>query len=143
MVATSRGDLSGRYDGVSFSGRMSTATSLVAGEASGTNPVGIGGASWEGLAEAASLRSYTRRQGTARISIADLSNPMVDVDVRIDGRSIGSSAWNDIPLDRGNYGAGSVGRDYLRGKFHGPNHEETYGVFDTGTWIGAFGAKRE
>lgn len=142
-VSTSRGDFSGRYDGVSFNGRMSTVASLTAGEASGTNPVGIGSASWEGIAEAASLRSYTRRQGTASIFITDLSNPMVDVDVRIDGRSIGSSAWNNIPLERGDYGTGIVGRDYLRGKFHGPAHEETYGVFDTGTWAGAFGAKRE
>ena len=136
------GNLSGRYDGVAFSGTMSGATSLALGETSGTNPGGIGSATWDGVAEAVSLRSYGRQQGTARIEIADLANPRASVDVRLSGRSIGSSAWDNMPLSGGEYGAGSVGRDFLEGKFHGPNQEETYGVFDTGTWVGAFGAKR-
>ena len=38
---------------------------------------------------------------------------------------------------------GSAGRDYPEGNFHGQDHEETYGVFDTGAYIGAFGAKRD
>lgn len=46
-----------------------------------------------------------------------------------------------MPLHRGGYGAGSVGRDYLEGKFHGPGHAETCGVFDTGGHVGTFGAK--
>ena len=143
VVSAFRGDLSGRYDGVSFSGAMAGATAMAFGEASGTNPTGIGSATWEGVAEAASLRSYTRQQGTASVSIADLSNPRVSVNIRLSGRSIGSAAWNGMALFRGEYGAGIVGRDFLRGKLHGPGHEETYGVFDTGTWVGAFGAKRE
>ena len=143
VISALSGNFSGRYDGVAFNGTMSSAISLALGETSGTNPSGIGSATWDGVAEAVSLRSYTRQQGTASIEIADLSNPRASVDVQLSGRSIGSSAWDNMPLSGGEYGAGSVGRDFLKGKFHGPNHEETYGVFDTGTWVGAFGAKRE
>ena len=142
-VSAFRGGFSGRFDGVAFSGSMSGATALALGETSGTNPAGAGSATWEGVAEATSLRSYTRQQGTASVSIADLANPRVSVDIRLSGRSIGSAAWDGMALFRGEYGAGSVGRDFLKGKLHGPGHEETYGVFDTGTWVGAFGAKRE
>ena len=141
-VSAANGRFSGRFDGIAFSGTLASANALALGETTGTNPAGIGAAAWEGVAEAVSLRSYTRQQGTASVSIADLSNPRVSVDVQLSGRSIGSSAWNDMPLSAGEYGAGSVGRDFLKGKFHGPDHEETYGVFDTGTWVGAFGARR-
>ena len=41
------------------------------------------------------------------------------------------------------FAAGTAGSDYLTGNFHGPDHEEAYGVFDTGAYVGAFGAKRE
>lgn len=142
VVSAANGRFSGRFDGIAFSGTMASGSALALGETTGTNPTGIGAATWEGVAEAASLRSYTRQQGTASVSIADLSNPRVSVNVQLSGRAIGSSAWNDMPLAGGEYGAGSVGRDFLKGKFHGPNHEETYGVFDTGTWVGAFGARK-
>lgn len=143
-VSTTRGDFSGRFDGTAFSGTMATVLSFAAGEATGTNPAGIGSATWEGIAEAASRRSYERRQGTAHISIPDLSRPFVDADIRIDDQSIGSWTWRDMPLINGSYG-NTFPRDddFIRGKFHGPDHEETYGVFDSGMWIGAFGAKRE
>ena len=134
------GNLSGRYDGVAFSGTMSGATSLALGETSGTNPGGIGSATWDGVAEAVSLRSYGRQQGTARIEIAALANPRASVDVRLRA-SIGSAAWETCRFPVGNTApaalAGTSGRGISR-----PNHEETYGVFDTGTWVGAFGAKR-
>ncbi len=30
-----------------------------------------------------------------------------------------------------------------QGRFHGPGHEEAWGVFDTGAFVGAFGARRQ
>ena len=49
----------------------------------------------------------------------------------------------DAPLVDGRFTSGDVDTgDYLAGDFHGPNHEEAYGVFDTGNYVGALGAKR-
>lgn len=136
------GPISVRFHGVHFSGSLRSAFAFSLGETSGTNPGGFGSARWRGIAEAVSVNSYRRHQGTATLAISDLSRPRVDVDVRIGGRSIGSPAWRGMTLRGGSYGAGSVGRDYLRGNLHGPDHSETYGVFDTGAYVGAFGAKR-
>ena len=137
------GPLSGRYRGVGFNGSVRTAAAFALGDTSGTNPVGTGRARWHGIAEAVSINSYRRHSGTTTVTIPDLSRPRVDVDVRIGGRSIGSPAWRGMHLRSGSYGAGSVGRDYLRGKLHGPRHSESYGVFDTGAYVGAFGAKKQ
>ena len=46
------------------------------------------------------------------------------------------------PAD-GGFRAGAAGTDYLEGRFHGPGHEEAWGVFDTDAYVGAFGAKRQ
>ena len=136
------GGLAGRSRGVSFTGNMSWAGAYVVGDAAGTNPGGIGSATWRGIAEAASTRTFQRRQGTATVTIADLSRPRVGVDIDITGFPIGSPAWSDMRLARGHFATGSVGTDRLEGNFHGPDHSETYGTFDTGAYVGAFGAKR-
>ena len=136
------GGLAGRSQGVSFTGNMSWAGAYVVGDAAGTNPGGIGSATWRGIAEAASTRTFQRRQGTATVTIADLSRPRVGVDIDITGFPIGSPAWSDMRLARGHFATGSVGTDRLEGNFHGPDHSETYGTFDTGAYVGAFGAKR-
>ena len=48
-----------------------------------------------------------------------------------------------MPLAQGSFASGTAGRDdYLEGNFHGPDHEEAYGVFDTGAYVGAFAARR-
>ncbi len=61
----------------------------------------------------------------------------------ISGQDIGSPARADMPLVAGGFTSGDVDTsDYLAGNFHGPDHEETYGVFDTGNYVGAFGARR-
>ncbi|MCY4602572.1 MAG: hypothetical protein OXF27_21935 [Acidobacteria bacterium] len=39
--------------------------------------------------------------------------------------------------------SGTAGSDRIEGRLHGPAHEEAWGVFDTGAYIGAFGAKRD
>ena len=105
------GPISGRYDGVRFSGDLAYTTAFVVGDAAGTNPAGVGGARWEGIAQAVSTRTYSRRQGTATVSIPDLANPAVTVDITIDGH------------------------------FFGTDHSETYGVFDTSTYAGIFAAR--
>ena len=68
----------------------------------------------------------------------------VTVTVRDLAPSFGAARvrWTDMPLADGGFIAGSAGMDYLQGNFHGPGHEEAWGVFDTTDYIGAFGAKR-
>lgn len=142
-VEVGDGPWSGRVEGNRFHGDISIAGSYAVGDVTGTNPTGVGGASWQGIAQAASTRTFQLRQGTAIITIPELSRPRVSVEVDVSGFSIGAPGWTDMPLYSGGFISGTVGRDYLEGNFHGPAHEETYGVFDTGAYIGAFGAKRE
>ena len=106
----------------------------------GSNPSGVGGATWNGIAEATSTRTFIRRAGTALASIPDLSNPLISID--IDLPDIVSLSWDDMRLDNGRYEAGTAGSNHLVGDFYGPDHRETYGIFDTGAYVGAFGAKR-
>lgn len=126
----------------SFEGELSYAWAYTVGETAGTNPTG-GRATWRGIAETASIRTFERRRGTALITVADMSNPQVSVKIDIEGYAIGSEGWDDIPLANGHFVIGTAGSDYLEGNFHGPDHNETYGVFDTDAYIGAFGAKRD
>ena len=136
------GPFAGRVEGESFRGVFSATAAYTLGEASGTNPSGLGSATWLGVAEAASTRTFVRRQGTATVTIPDLSRPLVSAAIDIAGYPIGSPAWSNMPLSRGHYAAGYDGQDRLEGNFHGPTHGETYGVFDTGAYIGAYGTKR-
>ena len=122
--------------------RSATASAYVVGETAGTNPT-IGRATWRGIAEAASTRTFERRRGTALVMVPGMSNPQVGVEIDIDGFAIGSEGWDDIPLTDGHFVIGNTGSDYLEGNFHGPEHSEIYGVFDTEAYIGAFGAKRD
>ena len=141
-VETVRGPFSGTTQGVAFTGDVNATISYVFGRPTGYNPSGFGSATWRGAAEAVSTRSYQRRGGTATITMADLSVPWVAVDVTIDGYPIGSPAWDGIPLYNGRFATGSKGRDRLVGDFYGPAHEEGYGAFDTGAYVGAFGTRR-
>ena len=127
---------------LSFEGELSYAWAYTIGGAAGTNPTS-GRATWRGIAEAASTRTFERRRGTALVTVPDMSNPQVSVEIDIGSYAIGSEGWNDIPLADGRFVIGTAGSDYLEGNFHGPDHSETYGVFDTGAFIGAFGAKRD
>lgn len=142
-VEIAEGSFSGRSQGESFSGELSAAVAYVAGDTTGTNPRGMGSATWRGIADAASTRTFQRRQGTATVTIADLSQPRVGVDIDIAGFAIGSPSWSAMPLVNGRFRSGRRGgADRLEGNFHGPDHSETYGTFDTGAYVGAFGAKR-
>ncbi len=134
------GPISGTIEGTSFEGDLGMAVAMAGGDSSGMNPAGMGGATWTGAAEAVRLGDFTRRQGTASVTIADLSRPSVAVAVDVPGFS---RDWSGIPLTNGRYESGRQGSDYVAGDFHGPAHDETYGVFDTGAYVGAFGAKRQ
>ncbi|MXW87501.1 MAG: hypothetical protein F4Z55_17050 [Boseongicola sp. SB0667_bin_21] len=136
------GSFSGTSQGVSFKGNLRGASSSTVGTPAGSNPAGFGGAFWSGPAEAISTRSWNRRSGMATITMADLSVPRVAVDVNIGGHSIGSSGWQSIWLHNGRFETGAAGIDRLIGDFHGPEHEEAYGAFDTGAFVGSFGARR-
>lgn len=127
---------------LSFEGELSYAWAYTIGGAAGTNPTS-GRATWRGIAEAVSTRTFARRRGTALVTVRDMSNPQASVKIDVEGYAIGSEGWDDIPLADGHFVIGSPGSDYLEGKFHGPDHSETYGVFDTEAYVGAFGAKRD
>jgi len=123
------------------------ATAFTAGDATGTNPTGLGRATWTGIAEAAATDTFARHEGTASVIIPELSAPAVDVVINLSGAS-SPLAWFGLPLTAGRY-ASSAGRNgHLTGHFYGPDHRETYGAFDTrdaaGTdgYVGVFGAKR-
>ena len=103
---------------------------------------GMGSATWSGIAEAASTSTFQRREGTATLTIKDLSQPRVGVDIDINGFTINSPGWADIPLTNGRFATGRVESDRMKGQFYGPSHAEAYGVFDTGAYVGGFGVKR-
>ena len=142
-IESASGPISGTVQGTSFRGRLTAIMPYAVGDASGYNPQGFGGATWHGISGAVSTRTYQHRYGTATISIPDLQRPLVNVDIEIAGFAIGSSAWDRIPLRGGRYETGYSGEDKVVGNFHGSRNQETYGVFDTGAYIGSFAAKRQ
>ena len=141
-LALAAGPLSAASGGTAYSGDFRLAQAYAVGDATGTNPAGMGSATWTGIAEAAATGTLTRLQGTATVTIADLSRPRVGVSIDVPGHAIGAPGWADMPLGNGRFTVGTAGADYLEGNFHGPGHEEAWGVFDTADYLGAFGARR-
>ena len=128
----------------SISARISGALAYAFGNRNPTNPEGTGSATWEGVAEVASTRTFTRSQGKATLTIPDLARPRIGAAIELAGSDISKPSWKDMPLSQGGFTAGTVnGEDYIEGNFHGPKHGEAYGVFDTGAYVGAFGAMRK
>ncbi len=142
-LALSGGTITAEIDGTSFSGDFSMAQAYVAGDAAGSNPSGTGSATWTGIAEASPADTAERLMGTARVTIADLSRPRVGVAIEVPGHDIGAPGWGNMRLGNGRFTSGAAGRDYLEGAFHGPGHEEAWGVFDTADHVGVFGARRQ
>ena len=143
-VTIAEGTLSGHIEGAPFSGDFALATAWATGGVTGTNPAGLGSATWRGIAEAVETGTFKRLQGTATVSIADLSRPRAGVAIDVPGHAIGAPGWADMSLSAGGFTAGTPGGgDWLTGNFHGPEHDEAWGIFDTTDYIGAFGAKRE
>ena len=135
--------IDGSLEGGSFSTGMKGASAYVFGHRNPTNPAGVGSATWQGPVEAASTRTFVRYPGKATLTIEDLAQPRIGAEIEVAGNDISAPGWKDMPLAQGRFTAGAAGRgDYLEGNFHGPKHEEAYGVFDTGAYVGAFGASR-
>ena len=141
-LETGSGPLDGTADGAALEGVFSLARAYALGAASGTDPSGTGGATWIGIAEASLKGTHTRLRGTATVRVPDLSRPRVGVEIDVPGHEIGAPGWADMPLADGGFSSGTQGEDFLRGAFHGPAHQEAWGVFDTTEHLGAFGAKR-
>ena len=60
------------------------------------------------------------------------------------GFAVNPPEWANLPLTNGSFTFGTLADDnYVAGNFHGLDHEEAYGVFDTESYTGAFGAKRD
>ena len=144
LTGEARPTVNGAQATVEFTGELSYALAFAMGDTSGNNPMGTGVATWEGVAEAVSLRTFERRLGTATLVIADLADPHVSVDIDVDGFSVNPPEWANMPLTNGGFTFGTLADDnYVAGNFHGLDHEEAYGVFDTEAYTGAFGAKRD
>ena len=90
--------------------------------------------------EAARTRDFAHLPGVAALRIADLSRPLIDVDIRLDGVADRLS-WTGVEPTAGRFGTGAAGTDRIDGRFHGPGHEEAFGTFDIGAYVEAFGAK--
>ena len=138
-----RAPLTGTPDGSPATGALEVMEAFALGDASGTNPVGTGSATWTGIAEAARKGSLQRLQGTATVTVPDLSRPRIGVAIDVPGHNIGAPGWSDIALTGGRFATGRAGTDYLAGSLNGPAHQEAWGVFDTTGYVGAFGARRQ
>ena len=147
-VEIGAGPLSGRVDGIPFTGDIDIAVAYSLGNVNGLKPAGLGSASWTGIAEAVDTPTLRRHQGTATLTIPDLSRPRVSADIALSAipiRPRRGRGWTGMSLKQGHFRSGerNDGEDYLRGHFSGPEHGEAYGVFRSGDFIGAFGAKRD
>ena len=142
---TGTGVLGGVQTNVPLDGNIAMA--FAAGNVRGTNPEpGPSGnldAAWDGIVEAISTRTFDRREGTVRIAIGNLLNPLATVTIMLgDSLLVAEDTWTDLPVMNGAFGKGTHGLDYLEGNFHGSDEQEAYGVFDTDAYTGAFGAIR-
>ena len=118
------------------------------GHYTGTNPTGLGSATWTGVMIGYDLIRYepgTTRLilGDASIDIDDLSDPDVDVEFTgirdvTRGTSRPDMVWNDLTLTDGAFNDGA--KPTISGAFYGPSHQEVGGVFDRNRITGAFGA---
>ncbi|MYA88235.1 MAG: hypothetical protein F4X97_07255 [Boseongicola sp. SB0662_bin_57] len=141
-VEIGAGDVSATVDGQAWNGSFRAAHAWTGGEATGTDPAGTGSATWRGVAEAADAATFARLQGDAELRIADLSQPLVDVDLDDGGDGV-ALRWTGIAPAGRTFAKGTAGTDRVEGRFRGPGHAEAWGVFDTGEHVGAFGAKRQ
>ena len=128
------------------------------GRATNTNPTGPGSATWRGIVDALPIQYSAntaatepqRQQGSITLTIKDLSQQYATIGASIvlDGGygDISLPSWASMQLTNGHFyavGGPVVGSTRsMEGRFYGPNHEEAYGVFDNGNWLGSFGVKR-
>ena len=110
------------------------------------NPTGTGRAIWEGATVASIKADRTFIRGDANVTIADLSSPSVNV-LFDNWHTINGQAMSDMEdiTYNGLTPDGGIIFDYSNGVFeavfHGANHTEITGTYNTETIAGAFGAK--
>ena len=143
-VEIGTGTLSVVDGGQTWRGDFTSAHAVTGGdEVSGTNPAGAGSATWSGIAEAVRIANFTRLPGTAQLRIANLSQPRIDANINLDDGDNGVALrWTGLIPRAGRF-SGTSGPGDIEGRFHGPAHEEAWGVFDTSTYVGAFGTERQ
>ena len=137
------GPFTALFEGGSLQGDIMTAIAYTVGNTPNTNPTAMGGATWKGIANAASLQTFRLHEGTATVTMADLSFPLVSVAIDISGHDISGPGWSNIFLFNGRFDYSGSRNNYVRGDFYGPDHSEAYGVFGTSAYVGSFGAKRQ
>ena len=139
-VATAEVALSGSLGGVPLDDlAVLMNMGVVVGDAAGSNPATS--ATWRGIAEAYDAAGRTG-SGTATLTVDLSGRPTVDAEIRIGLSRVGPPGWSGIPLSGGRFETGSGFDDHIVGNFHGPDHEEAWGAFDTSDWSGVFGAKK-
>ncbi|MDE0532640.1 MAG: hypothetical protein OXI01_14510 [Albidovulum sp.] len=114
------------------------------GDSTGSVP-SSGSATWRGVVTGGSL---SRNEGfvgdatlRANFAASNIDAAFTNIHEAETGASRSSIRYSDIPFTRDGFARGS-GRDMISGKFFGPGHAEAAGVFQRGSIIGAFGAKR-
>ena len=117
------------------------------GKANGSDPSGMGPATWSGVAVGIRRNDRIPIQGTATIDIDDLDAPDVDVSFsfrELPGGTTTADRWDNLSLNNGTFtdGISTGGGRYIEGTFYGDNHEEVGGIFRTLNLYGAFGARR-
>ena len=116
------------------------------GTASGSVPTS-GSASWRGVMVGADVVREEGLQGDASLS-ADFAAQSIDVaftNVR-EVTSAGlrnSIIFSDVPISVVGFSQGSRTGNRITGTFYGPGHAEAGGMFEHGSILGAFGAKRQ
>ena len=141
-------------DGVDLAGTVFNWAYSI-GDATGTTPA-FGNATWTGTmvgSDTSSLANRSNRvRGDATLSF-NLSRSDIDVaftnihDIDAEHR-YDNITWQNVPVAAGHFAIFAerlrpeIARDFIDGRFYGPNHEEAGGIFESNNIVGAFGAKR-
>lgn len=142
VIHTVGGPIEGIQDGFHYYIEGNSAYGFAFGSASGSNPTGMGSATWRGAAHGIRLGVWEHIEGTATLAIPDLSVPALNAVIELEGGSVigDSDSWTDMTLTDGTFLVGVPAVNRITGAFMGPDHEEVYGAFDTDTYVGVFGA---
>lgn len=132
-------------DGVEVAG-LEAGYAYSIGNATGTNPVLSGNATWRGGMVGGSVgsdRNLVRGDATLTLDVAQMSMDVAFTGVRnVDtGQSRADMMWDGLAVTNGTFGTDRQGNS-IQGRFYGSNHEEVGGIFERDQIIGAFGAGR-
>lgn len=140
FFGVARGDWSGTIGEQRLNG-LETLSAYSTGNESGSTPMS-GSATWTGL-----MVGLRRNQPATAITgrtEAVYSFPDQTMDISMTGLTGGHAdmSWEGLRVSDGRFSAGSDANS-ISGSFYGDAHDELGGVFERGSLIGAFGAKRQ